>query len=78
MKVNEGEVPQYYVENGHEAIVSPELFDQVQEEMERRKKLGRRYRSGSLFSCRIICGDCGEFYGPKVWNSNSKYRRTIW
>ena len=78
MKVNEGEVPQYYVENSHEAIVSPELFDQVQEEMERRKKLGRRYRSGSLFSCRIVCGDCGEFYGPKVWNSNSKYRRTIW
>ena len=78
MKVNEGEVPQYYVENSHEAIVTPELFDQVQEEMERRKKLGRRYRSGSLFSCRIVCGDCGEFYGPKVWNSNSKYRRVIW
>ena len=78
MKVNEGEVPQYYVENSHEAIVSPELFDQVQEEMERRKKLGRRYRSGSLFSCRIVCGDCGEFYGPKVWNSTSKYRRVIW
>lgn len=78
MKVNEGEVPQYYVENSHEAIVSEELFDQVQEEMERRKKLGRRYRSGSLFSCRIVCGDCGDFYGPKVWNSNNKYRRVIW
>ena len=78
MKVNEGEVPQYYVEQSHEAIVSPTLFDQVQEEMERRKKLGRRYRSGSLFSCRIVCGDCGEFYGPKVWNSTNKYRRTIW
>ena len=46
--------------------------------MERRRKLGRRYRSGSLFSCRIVCGDCGEFFGPKVWNSTSKYRRTIW
>ena len=44
MKENEGEVPQYYVENSHEAIVSPELFDQVQEEMERRRILGRRYR----------------------------------
>ena len=78
MKVNEGEVPQYYVENSHEAIIRPELFEQVQEEMERRRKLGRRYRSGSLFSCRIVCGDCGEFFGPKVWNSTSKYRRTIW
>ena len=78
LKVNEGEVPQYYVERSHEAIISPELFDRVQEEMERRKKLGRKYRSGSLFSCRLVCGDCGEFFGPKVWNSTSKYRRTIW
>lgn len=27
---------------------------------------------------RIICGDCGSFYGSKVWNSTSKYRRMIW
>ena len=78
MKVNEGEVPQYYVENSHPAIVTPELFDQVQEELERRKRLGRKYRTGELFSCRLICADCGEFYGPKVWNSTNKYRRTIW
>ena len=32
----------------------------------------------SLFSSRIICGDCGSFYGSKVWHSTSKYRRTIW
>ena len=78
LKVNEGEVPQYYVENSHPAIVTPELFDQVQEEMKRRKQLGRRYRTGSLFSCRLVCGDCGEFFGPKVWNSTDKYRRVVW
>ncbi len=78
MKPNEGEVPQYYVENSHPAIITPELFEQVQEEMARRKALGRRYRTGSVFSCRVVCGDCGEFYGPKVWNSTDKYRRTIW
>ena len=78
MKPNEGEVPQYYVKNSHPAIISAELFEQVQDEMERRKKLGRRYRSGSIFSCRIVCGDCGEFFDPKVWNSTNKYRRTIW
>jgi len=78
LKVNEGEVPQYYVEHSHPAIVTPELFDQVQEEMKRRKQLGRRYRTGSLFSCRLVCGDCGEFFGPKVWNSTDKYRRVVW
>lgn len=23
-------------------------------------------------------GDCGEQFGPKVWHSNSQYRRVIW
>ena len=31
-----------------------------------------------MFSSKIICGDCGGFYGPKVWQSNTKYRKTIW
>lgn len=29
-KKNEGEVPQYYVEGNHEAIIEPEIFDRVQ------------------------------------------------
>ncbi|WP_407066504.1 DUF3304 domain-containing protein [Evtepia sp.] len=28
-KVNEGEVPQYYVEHSHEPIITPEEFDKV-------------------------------------------------
>lgn len=78
MKVNEGEVPQYYVENSHEAIIHPLLFDRVQEELARRKALGRSYSGKSIFSSRLICGDCGHYLGSKVWNSTSKYRRVIW
>ncbi|MPM88504.1 hypothetical protein SDC9_135608 [bioreactor metagenome] len=26
----------------------------------------------------MISGDCGEYYGSKVWHSTSKYRQTIW
>ena len=77
-KVNEGEVPQYYVEHSHEPIITPEEFDKVQTEFERRKKISRRYSGKSIFSSRIICGDCGSFFGSKVWNSTSKYRRIIW
>lgn len=78
MKVNEGEVPQYYVENSHPAIIEPEEWDLVQAEFSRRKALGSRYSSSSVFSSVIICGDCGSVYGSKVWHSTSKYRRTIW
>lgn len=77
-KINEGEVPQYYIEKSHQPIIDPKEFDLVQAEFARRKGLGLHYSGGSVFASRIVCGDCGNFYGPKVWHSNSKYRRTIW
>src|SRR5690606_35684262 len=36
------------------------------------------YSSKSIFSSKLVCEDCGGFYGQKVWHSNSKYRRVIW
>lgn len=77
-KINEGEVPQYYVQNSHPAIIEPDEFDAVQAEIERRKGLGRPCGCSSPFSAKIICGDCGCYYGSKVWGSNTKYRRIIW
>ena len=77
-KQNEGEVPQYYVEHSHEPIITPEESDKVQAEFERRKRISRQYSGKSIFSSRIICGDCGSYFGSKVWNSTSKYRRVIW
>lgn len=77
-KVNEGEVPQYYVENSHPAIVRPEEWKMVQVELARRKALGRKYSGNSVLSTRIVCADCGEFYGIKLWHSTDKYRKTVW
>jgi hypothetical protein len=47
-------------------------------ELARRKTSTRRTQCNSPFSGKLICGDCGEIFGSKVWHSNSKYRRTIW
>ena len=78
-KINEGEVPQYYVENNHEPIIPPDEWDVVQKEMTRRKAMGRSYNGNSIFAARLVCEDCGAFYGSKVWNSTSeKYRKIIW
>lgn len=77
-KVNEGEIPQYYVEGNHEAIISPDIFEQVQWELEHRKQAKGRHNGVHLFSGKIKCGQCGEWYGSKVWHSNSKYRRVVW
>ena len=52
-KANEGEIPQYYIEHSHEAIIDPDEWDAVQAELQRRKALGRQYSGKSVFSARI-------------------------
>lgn len=56
-KVNEGEVPQYYVEDNHPAIITPLEFDMVQAEIARRQRLGRSYSGASIFWSKVICGE---------------------
>lgn len=77
-KKNEGEIPQYYVENDHEAIITPEQFQEVQDEIARRDAKGPSYSGASLFASKIVCGECGSWYGSKVWHSNDRYRRVIY
>lgn len=77
-KENEGEVPQYYVANSHEGIVSDEVFEMAQLEIERRNKQKAHGSSTNFFSGRIFCGSCGEPFTRKVWHSTSKYKRYIW
>ena len=74
---NHGEVPQYYVENNHEAIIEPEIFDRVQDMMKERKSR-KGYSGVTIFSSKIRCGCCGDWYGQKVWHSTDKYRRVVW
>lgn len=66
------------VEHSHEAIIDPEEWERVQLELARRKNSPRRTHCNSPFAGKLICGDCGEIFGSKVWHSTSKYRRTIW
>ena len=77
-KINEGEIPQYYVENAHGHIIEPTVFDMVQREFEKRRASNSRYSGVGIFASRIKCGECGSWYGAKVWHSNSKYRRTVY
>lgn len=75
---NNGEIPQYYVEGNHEAIVSAEVFDMAQRELERRKAARTRHSGVHLLSGRIACGCCGGTFGSKVWHSGDEYRRVVW
>lgn len=70
---NTGQIPQYYVENSHPAIIERDMWEQVQIESKRRDEMGAKYSSSDIFSSKLICEDCGDFYGKKKWHSNTKY-----
>lgn len=78
VKRNNGEIPKYYVENSHPAIISAETFALAQEEMKKRREDKTRTTSASVFSGKVFCGRCGAIYGRKVWHSSDQYRRVIW
>lgn len=64
-KKNCGELPQYFVENTHEAIIPLETFQKVQEERKRRRELGV-FANWSIhttcFTQKIKCPLCGKYY----------------
>jgi DNA invertase Pin-like site-specific DNA recombinase len=78
MVKNNGQIPQYYVENSHPAIIDRDMWEQVQIELKRRERIGAKYSSSDIFASKLICEDCGGFYGKKKWHSNSKYSRFVY
>ena len=64
-KLNRGELPQYFVENTHEAIIPMEEWEAVQAEFKRRRDLGpfgNKSLKLSAFSTKVTCGCCGKHY----------------
>ncbi len=77
-KKNNGELAQYYADNTHPAIIGKGDWEMIQTELKRRKGIGASYSGSSPFASRLICEDCGGFYGPKVWHSTDKYRKVVY
>ena len=86
-KKNEGEAPMYLVENSHQAIVSREVFNRVQEEISRRKALppqskkkavtaSGKYSKYALTEV-LRCGECGSRYKRVTWTSSGK-KQIVW
>ena len=78
VKKNHGEVQQYYIEDEHPAIIEPVIFDMVQQMIKLRNPGKNRTSCANIYSSKIVCGDCGSWYGGKIWHSTDKYRKMIW
>lgn len=81
---NNGIMPQYYVENDHEAIIPKEIFMRAQDELVRHRLVkvspnGRKhgFSSNHVFSQMIVCGECGELFRRVHWN-NHGCRSIVW
>lgn len=85
-KKNTGQLPQYYIENNHEGIVTKQMFREVQAEIARRnsksaanqrKRHQGRYNSKYALSERLVCGDCGSPYKRVTWNIHGR-KQIVW
>ncbi len=87
-KKNKGELPMYYVENNHPAIIERAVFDRVQEEISRRnskkkvKQVGTKTELGKYsgkyaLSEILYCGNCGTPYRRCTWSKNGN-KKIIW
>ncbi len=87
-KKNNGELPMYYVENNHPAIIEKAVFDRVQEEISRRnskkkvKQVGTKTELGKYsgkyaLSEILYCGNCGTPYRRCTWSKNGK-KKIVW
>lgn len=87
---NVGIVPQYFIEDNHEAIIPKDLFYKVQEEKARRANLNKsavarksskakqksKYSSKYILTDILVC-ECGHPYRRQIW---SKYgeKTAVW
>lgn len=88
IKINNGELPQWHVEDNHVPIIEKGLWYQVQEEMARRsgkrkvKEIGTKTEQGKYSSKYaltelLICGECGKPYRRCTWSKNGK-KKIVW
>lgn len=67
--INDGQLPQYYVQDAHEAIIDRDTFAKVQAEIRRRAEKhtpSKPQQEDYLFTGKIVCEQCGKHYRRKI------------
>lgn len=82
-KINHGELPMYSVKDSHEAIITKEQAERVQEIYEyRRVHMGiddsSKYQNRYEFSSKIICKECGGTFRRQKIYIGKPYEKIQW
>ena len=63
---NNGELPKYYVQNTHEAIIDKETFNLVQEKLKENTERNAKYKSrNNIFAGKLYCAYCSRSFKIK-------------
>ena len=68
---NKGELEKYYINNTHEAIITKEEFEKVQELIEQRKHSNKNLINNYPLSKKVYCGECGSLFKRRFKNEKS-------
>ncbi|MCM1508742.1 MAG: recombinase family protein [Ruminococcus flavefaciens] len=65
---NNGEVDKYYISNTHEPIITRELFNAVQDKLNRNNLARKNYEADKIndFTQKVRCNDCGCAFKRKI------------
>ena len=71
---NKGELPKYYVQNTHEAIIDKETFNLVQEKLKENTERNAKSKSrNNIFAGKLYCAYCSRSFKIKYVNGESYY-----
>lgn len=78
-RINQGQLPKYYVEEAHEAIIDKAAFAQVQAIIARRKDGHEQTKPGTYpLTGMVECGICHKGYRRKIANASGSYAKPVW
>jgi len=84
-KENKGESQKYMIDENQLPIIDKEIFDKVQDEKEHRALLRgnlvgdrHKYSSKYPFSAIVFCGNCGNIFKRRQWNSTNTSKKVVW
>ena len=80
-RINRGELPMYRVEASHRPIVTKDVYDGVQREIDRRAACYSPKGSKPPvypFTGKLKCGICGASYRRKQTALGTKYNKAVW
>jgi site-specific DNA recombinase len=81
---NYGLVDSYYIEDNHSPIISKEMWEQVQLEIQKRAEAKGNFKGSDKYQNRypltgmLYCSKCGATLRRRTWNSKLNCKKIVW